>query len=546
MRAGVAGLQAVLGQRWMSAGVLKAAGAPPVNVSPPVLDNLSAGVGETIYASPSKFTGATNPTTYQWYQAPSTPISGATSAAYTVQMSDSGLALLRKDTASNTFGSTTANSGQTLTIVSASPCFIKLDAMPLVGTTNRADVTWLDDSGHVNNPATETGHVPIWDATVNGVIGMALPTSTNDNAYLIMPSGVAVPSNNFTLVVITEKATARGVGSGGVVQDASYLLAGAVDGTVNIYGTQPGLLTSNHQGTTHGTIPIPTSLSLYFVSCDASTLTQRINELEETFTSANSSTSFASGNLLGIQGSFGQGPFQCRTRYVALYAAILSPTLKSNVIAFAQGLGVNLSPAYNIGFDGDSICTGALADPYLGWVQLLNLPSTYRQHNIAQSALTMAQCLAAAPSQLDNRVMAGPVINQCICTAGVNDLSQGATGAAIYANQVSYGAARKSAGWNKVAFYGVTPVATFDIQRQALRTLMLSDFTVATGRTNIWGARTGVTYADYYIDIAADATVGTEASLSNATYYVSGGPHPTNAGHAVLENYGAALVALMS
>ena len=63
---------------------------------------------------------------------------------------------------------------------------------------------------------------------------------------------------------------------------------------------------------------------------------------------------------------------------------------------------------------------------------------------------------------------------------------------------------------------------------------MLADFPTTTGQTNVW---TGGSYADYFIDLGGDMSIGQDGNQSNLTYYVADQTHLTTAGGAVVASY---------
>jgi hypothetical protein len=197
-----------------------------------------------------------------------------------------------------------------------------LNAASLNGTTDRASVVWTDSSGQGNHPATEVGHVPIWDATPNRVIVMP-DGHISYNGYMVLPTGFPVASNSFTLIAIMEKQSARKPGADEALVTPSYLIAGSVANTCNLYHDAAGVFIANTGGISHGTLPVPTNLSMTLVSCDDTTLRLRINEQEETFASEDSAVTFTEANILGLIGAFGAGPWQARVKHFVLYDRVL-------------------------------------------------------------------------------------------------------------------------------------------------------------------------------------------------------------------------------
>lgn len=99
------------GERPLTAAELIPPSAAPSNTLAPVIFGTEA-VGETLTCSPpGTWTGFPAPTyAYQWYQAPSTSIMGANAFQYVVQAGDAGLDLFCRVTATNTAGSSDADS----------------------------------------------------------------------------------------------------------------------------------------------------------------------------------------------------------------------------------------------------------------------------------------------------------------------------------------------------------------------------------------------------------------------------------------------------
>lgn len=99
------------GESPLSAAALTPADTPPLSLVAPVIYGTEL-VGETLTCSPpGTWSGFPAPTyAYQWYQAPSTLITGADSFQYVVQSGDAGLDLFCRVTATNTAGTADADS----------------------------------------------------------------------------------------------------------------------------------------------------------------------------------------------------------------------------------------------------------------------------------------------------------------------------------------------------------------------------------------------------------------------------------------------------
>lgn len=111
---------------------------------------------------------------------------------------------------------------------------------------------------------------------------------------------------------------------------------------------------------------------------------------------------------------------------------------------------------------------------------------------------------------------------------GRNDGPNSYPVAADYATAVAaYIAARRAAGYDKIVLCTILPTSTaLGAAFNPWRNLVNSIYT-GPG----WAAANGV---DAIADFAANATMGTDTSADNATYYPDG-VHPSAAGHAILE-----------
>lgn len=125
-----------------------------------------------------------------------------------------------------------------------------------------------------------------------------------------------------------------------------------------------------------------------------------------------------------------------------------------------------------------------------------------------------------------------------IAWGGTNDLYFGASAATTYSRIVTYATARKAAGWRVVILSilprsGAATPGTFEADRQTVNASLLADFPTATGQTRI---TSGGAYADYFINIGADPTIGLAGQEANTTYYADL-VHLTNAGYAIVADY---------
>lgn len=148
--------------------------------------------------------------------------------------------------------------------------------------------------------------------------------------------------------------------------------------------------------------------------------------------------------------------------------------------------------------------------------------------------------ITRAASVIDPYYSAADRKTMLIAWGGTNDIALGgASAATTYARIVTYGTARKAAGW-RVIILSILPrsaagtPATFEADRQTVNAALLADFPTATAHTNI---TSGGAYADYLINIGADTTIGEAGDELNTTYYTADKVHLKNAGYAIVADY---------
>lgn len=152
-------------------------------------------------------------------------------------------------------------------------------------------------------------------------------------------------------------------------------------------------------------------------------------------------------------------------------------------------------------------------------------------NNIGVVSQTIQQMQSDAASQIDP--MRRGNLRTVIVWGGTNDLQGGASAATTYSRIVTYCQARKAAGW-KVIVLSILPrqaSSTFETDRQTVNASLLADFPTTTAFTNI---RRGGTYADVFVNVGADATIGAPGSQNNTTYYDADTIHLKNAGYAIV------------
>jgi len=164
--------------------------------------------------------------------------------------------------------------------------------------------------------------------------------------------------------------------------------------------------------------------------------------------------------------------------------------------------------------DGDSITAGGLLDgtTITPWPSLVTLNGSWTIHNVAASGQTLATCLANAPTTVDPFYDALAPENVVTIWAGTNDIANNSTNVnAVYANLVSYVAARHAIGWKVIVMTMLTKgnPSTSDIARDAYNALILA---------NTAGADLVVSFNS--------TPLGIDGGASNSTYFLSDNLHP--------------------
>lgn len=167
------------------------------------------------------------------------------------------------------------------------------------------------------------------------------------------------------------------------------------------------------------------------------------------------------------------------------------------------------------------------------------LPQPWGMVNLGVGGQSLGSMVTNAAANVDPKY--NPINDYTIVIVlwgGTNDLGTGSrTPAQVFADLQTYGNARQAVGW-KVVILSLLPRSatspTFEADRQTLKGLLLGDFTVPTGFTNIW---TGGSYADALVDLASDSVIGLPGSQSNLTYFNADQVHLTDAGYAIVAGY---------
>ncbi len=180
-------------------------------------------------------------------------------------------------------------------------------------------------------------------------------------------------------------------------------------------------------------------------------------------------------------------------------------------------------------FDGDSLTRGyglnITTDSYP--YQLRSSLSGYTYDVEGANGESLSTMLANAPTNIDPLYNSRRTKNIVVIWGGINDfIWDSKTAAQVYADTVSYGQARRAAGW-KVVVVTTLPTgnasapADYETKRTTLNANILAN----------WN-----TFADAIADPGADATIGQTSSPNNTSYYQSDKTHLTAVGATIVAN----------
>ena len=235
---GISGLALMSGCANASILTLKGVAVPPsgaatVNTVLPTVSG-STPVGSTLTAANGTWTGSPSPTfTYQWTTNGSN-IGGATSSTYVTQSGDTGNAIGCAVTGTNSHGSATAASSNTITVTSASiPASVN---MPVQGTDLTA--IWnLQFSGTGPRSGATNG---TWAGTIDAYLtGKGFVAANHDGAiYLdVGSSTVTIANYDFTTCpAITINGTGSAIFNDCVMPDVGAFLGNSITAPTDING----------------------------------------------------------------------------------------------------------------------------------------------------------------------------------------------------------------------------------------------------------------------------------------------------------------------
>lgn len=241
----------------------------------------------------------------------------------------------------------------------------------------------------------------------------------------------------------------------------------------------------------------------------------------------NGNSNFVIGALIGsIYGS-------ARVDEVGVWKRLL--TSAEQISLYNTGAGLSRpfgggEASYQVIFDGNSMTDeDSSTYPSTAFAAFGGVAWLYCNFGISgQITPTMT---ANAPTHIDPLYDASLTQNIVIVWEGTNDLKQGATAAAAYANLVAYCQARQAAGWTVIILTilprsGVGTPPTFNADRATINTNIRNNY---------------ATFAAAVADVAANTDIGEDGDSDNPLYY-SDGTHMTTAGYNIVAGIVAATV----
>jgi hypothetical protein len=227
---------------------------PRNTVAPTVSGTTTA--GQTLTASAGTWTGATQPYAYQWRRCDTSGancvnIAGATSTTYALASSDVGSTMRVRVTATNSYGSVTADSAATATVV-ATPT-PPTNVVPPAISGSAQDGQSLSGSAGVWNGSTPMTDAYQWRRCDSAGAACADITGATGSSYLLRPGDVG---SRLRVVVTATNSMGSGTASsaaGGVVSAVApaSTAAPAITGPA-----QQGQTLNAGTGTWSGTPPI--------------------------------------------------------------------------------------------------------------------------------------------------------------------------------------------------------------------------------------------------------------------------------------------------
>lgn len=417
-----------------------------------------------------------------------------------------------------------ANIGGTQTDLAASAdeiTFAEISTLRASGP-NVPIETWYDQTGNARHMSQSTSGLRptmLESVTVNGKQTLCFGGQHGSATSKAMNANVTLSSNDRTIIRVWEPMAS--------MQDAVFEDNNNASEFQFINKTNWGLMSL---GTVNNVIRAPSVPQVMIVVFGPSGSSVFLNGVKTTF-AANENISITNIAIATNSTINGIGPgsftptFRC-TDYVAIDKAINDTDAAAISAALMSDYSLSSSYATNIVHIGDSITQGSVAvdTQTIAGKFLPNLTTTYKYWNMGIGGKTLTS-MYADRANVEGTMLASGKNNLLILDGGINDLHTGTkTGSSLYTLITDYVTWAQAQGWT-VAVCTILPESAVNGVATETERNIVNPLIVA----NTAGA-------DFIIDRASDATMGSYANTSNATYYADL-IHPTAAGNNILGPY---------
>jgi lysophospholipase L1-like esterase len=283
-----------------------------------------------------------------------------------------------------------------------------------------------------------------------------------------------------------------------------------------------------NDGTNHyGLEWVPTGPSLLGISAGPTSCNLVVNSTVDIVAALAAGTA-AGVNILGRTPNPRADLFWGGVKDVVIYNRQLSASEINKVqnYAFSRG-AIDTSAVENVvAFAGDSISASYGPALNKGWQRQMrpSLPPAL-EFNVSLNGSKITDLQSRQSTKVDPYIRPGKR-NGVVFYAGVNDLYNGGTGSAAYANLCSLTAAARAAGWDWVAVVSMLPAkmaivsqSFFDTERAVFNNLLRND---------------GLLHFDALADVGASTVIGQNGQNMNPAYYVGDWVHPNAAAHTII------------
>ena len=203
-------------------------GSAPVNTALPTISGATT-QGQTLSASNGSWTTSPTSYAYQWRRCDSSgascsDISGATSGSYLLVLADVGSTIRVVVTASNSYGSGSATSGQTSTILGLTPANTSIPTIS--GTATEYDALFADPGSWSNSPDSFSYQWKRCNSSGNDCLAISGATA---NTHTLSPADVG-----YTIRVVVTASNA--FSSNNAISDSTEVIAAAPPTTLGASG----------------------------------------------------------------------------------------------------------------------------------------------------------------------------------------------------------------------------------------------------------------------------------------------------------------------